>query len=394
MNIDNSSICVLLHVKCSDLVSCAENSRVCYRPAHQCVRHPQCHSAPVCYPEAMALQVLCPPIPAMTTPSPVVPDDGICANAIWNINGATVAGGNGERSYTLDVQQQGLNISSDVQTFYRRQTKYIALCHPEGLFMDDDAAIYIADTWNDRVVKWELGASSGRVVAGGHGEGNQTNQLTYVTKVIVDKNGTMFICDRDIMQVKRWFKDASHGEILIANISCWGLAIDNKETLYISDFEQHLVTTWPGGQVVAGGNGEGHALNQLSGPNHIFVDQDQSIFVTDFHNNRVTKWSTGAKEGIVVAGESAIVDRMGTIYVNDHYNHRIMRWLKGSTSGSIIIGGQGSGNGTTQLSYPDDLIFDRQGNIYVSDYFNHRVQMFTVDKSTCVKGQFSASTIN
>ncbi|CAF2127427.1 unnamed protein product [Rotaria magnacalcarata] len=127
MNIDNSSICVLLHVKCSDLVSCAENSRVCYRPAHQCVRHPQCHSAPVCYPEAMALQVLCPPIPAMTTPSPVVPDDGICANAIWNINGATVAGGNGERSYTLDVQQQGLNISSDVQTFYRRQTKYIAL---------------------------------------------------------------------------------------------------------------------------------------------------------------------------------------------------------------------------------------------------------------------------
>ncbi|CAF3367200.1 unnamed protein product [Rotaria socialis] len=343
MNIDNSSICVLLHVKCSDLVSCAENSRVCYRPAHQCVRHPQCHSTPVCYPEAMALQVLCPPIPATTTPSSVVPDDGICENAIWNINGATVAGGNGEGSYTLDVQQQGLNISSD------------------------------------------LGASSGRVVAGGHEEGNQTNQLTYVTKVIVDKNGTMFICDRDIMQVKRWFKDATHGEILIANISCWGLAIDNKETLYISDFEQHLVITWPGGQVVAGGNGEGHALNQLSEPNHIFVDQDQSVFVTDFHNNRVTKWPTGAKVGIVVAGESAIVDRMGTIYVNDHYNHRIMRWLKGSTSGSIIIGGQGSGNGTTQLSYPDDLIFDRQGNIYVSDYFNHRVQMFTVDKSTCVK---------
>ncbi|CAM4966201.1 unnamed protein product [Rotaria socialis] len=153
------------------------------------------------------------------------------------------------------------------------------------------------------VFEWfKLGASSGRVVAGGHEEGNQTNQLTYVTKVIVDKNGTMFICDRDIMQVKRWFKDATHGEILIANISCWGLAIDNKETLYISDFEQHLVITWPGGQVVAGGNGEGHALNQLSEPNHIFVDQDQSVFVTDFHNNRVTKWPTGAKVGIVVAG--------------------------------------------------------------------------------------------
>ncbi|CAF4499771.1 unnamed protein product [Rotaria socialis] len=171
MNIDNSSICVLLHVKCSDLVSCAENSRVCYRPAHQCVRHPQCHSTPVCYPEAMALQVLCPPIPATTTPSSVVPDDGICENAIWNINGATVAGGNGEGSYTLDVQQQVVpddgicenaiwNINgATVAGGNGVGSALNQLSHPEGLFMDGDAAIYIADTWNDRVVKWELTCS-------------------------------------------------------------------------------------------------------------------------------------------------------------------------------------------------------------------------------------------
>ncbi|CAF1642637.1 unnamed protein product, partial [Rotaria sordida] len=48
------------------------------------------------------LQVLCPSIlPATTTPSPVVPDDGICTNATWNPNGVTVAGGNGEESYRL-----------------------------------------------------------------------------------------------------------------------------------------------------------------------------------------------------------------------------------------------------------------------------------------------------
>ena len=85
---------------------------------------------------------------------------------------------------------------------------------------------------------------------------------------------------------------------------------------------------------------------------------------------------------------------MGTVYVADRDNHRVMRWFKGSKSGSVIIGGQGSGNGTAQLSYPTDLAFDRQGNLYVVDTFNNRVQKFTIDKSSCPKGTCPKSAIN
>jgi hypothetical protein len=67
INTDHGGICAFLHVRCSELISCANNNRTCYRPSHLCVNHPRCNSAPLCYPADMTVQVLCPPIPPMTT---------------------------------------------------------------------------------------------------------------------------------------------------------------------------------------------------------------------------------------------------------------------------------------------------------------------------------------
>ncbi|CAF4485063.1 unnamed protein product [Rotaria socialis] len=166
INTDNSSICAFLHIKCSELSSCANNNRTCYKPDHLCVKHSRCHSAPLCYPADMTIQALCPPSTTIVSP-PVVPDDGICANATWDPNGVTVAGGNGEGS---ELNQ---------------------LRYPWGFFVDDDAAVYVADTWNFRVIKidnifeyFTPGASSGRVVAGGNGNGQQPNQLKYAASII------------------------------------------------------------------------------------------------------------------------------------------------------------------------------------------------------------------
>ena len=56
------------------------------------------------------------------------------------------------------------------------------------------------------------------------------------------------------------------------------------------------------GTVVAGGNGKGNRLDQLSNPANVFVDRDHSVYVSDWGNHRVMKWMEGRKEGIVVAG--------------------------------------------------------------------------------------------
>ncbi|CAF5157554.1 unnamed protein product, partial [Rotaria magnacalcarata] len=35
----------------------------------------------------------------------------------------------------------------------------------------------IADAWNHRIMQWTTGVNNGVVIAGGHGSGNQLNQL-------------------------------------------------------------------------------------------------------------------------------------------------------------------------------------------------------------------------
>ncbi|CAF4053567.1 unnamed protein product, partial [Didymodactylos carnosus] len=85
------------------------------------------------------------------------------------------------------------------------------------------------------------------------------------------------------------------------------------------------------GIVVAGGNGSGNRLDQLSNPQYVFVDRDHSVYVSDWGNHRVMKWVEGAKQGIVVAGD------------------------------------QGQGHGLTQLSHPWGVVVDQLGTVYVAD---------------------------
>ena len=103
-------------------------------------------------------------------------------NAQWSQNGVTVAGGNG--------------CGNAVNQFW----------YPYGLDIDNDnQSIVIADTYNDRIVEWNIGASHARVIAGGQGKGNRLDQLYYPTDVLIDKEtNSLFIADRGNRRVLRW----------------------------------------------------------------------------------------------------------------------------------------------------------------------------------------------
>ncbi|CAF1338650.1 unnamed protein product [Rotaria sp. Silwood1] len=294
-------------------------------------------------------------------------------NAQWSQNGKTVAGGNGRGNATNQLNW------------------------PHGLFVDDDQTMIIADYRNHRIVQWKIGDTNGQVVAGVKGYGNRLDQLDYPTDVLIDKEtDSLIICDD--RRVVRWSRRSgtTQGEILVDNIDCWGLFMDDQRYLYVSDARKSEVRRYQigdkNGIIVAGGNGKGAGLNQLNWPTYIFVDQQQTVYVSDNNNHRVMKWNKGAKEGIVVAGgqgqgealtelsypQGLFVDTLGSIYVADSENRRVMRWPKGAKQGTVIVGGNGEGEGANQFQYLRGLSFDRQGNLYVVDYGNNRVQFFSI----------------
>ncbi|CAM4901750.1 unnamed protein product [Rotaria socialis] len=302
----------------------------------------------------------------------------IPANATWKQNGVTIAGGN----RSGDATNQ--------------------LTWPEGLLVDDDQTVVIADWGNNRIMQWKNGdTTNGQVVAGGKGEGNGLHQLNLPTDVLIDKEtDSLIICDWGNRRVVRWSRRSgtTQGEILIGNIKCYGVAMDEQRYLYVSDYVKHEVRRYQlgekNGTLVAGGNGQGDGLNQLNEPRYLFVDRQQTVYVSDNHNHRVMKWNKGAKEGIVVAGGQGpgsaltqlsypygiFVDTLGTLYVADSNNDRVMRWTQGDKKqGTVVVGGNGSGAEANQFRAPVGLSFDRHGNLYVGDNDSARVQRFSIE---------------
>ena len=243
-------------------------------------------------------------------------------NARWSQNGVAVAGGNG-----LGGAVNQLNC-------------------PFGLDIDDgNQSIVIADQWNYRIVEWKMGASHGKVIAGSQGKGNRLDQLNYPIGVLIDKEtNSLFIADLGNRRVVRWSRrqGTTQGEVIVDNIYCTGLAMDDQRYLYVSDIEKHEVQQYTIGEkngiVVAGGNGQGNQLNQLNWPTCLFVDEEQALYVSDSSNHRVMKWNKDAKEGIIVAG------------------------------------GQGYGSALTQLSHLEGVFVNTSGTIYVAVAGNDRVK--------------------
>ncbi|CAF1533281.1 unnamed protein product [Rotaria magnacalcarata] len=304
----------------------------------------------------------------------------IPANANWTQQGVPIAGGHGGGNGTNQ------------------------LYWPHGIFVDDDQTVVIVDHANNRIIQWKNGhTTSGKIVAGDKGLGNRYNQLDHPTDVLIDEEtDSLIICDKGNQRVVRWSRRSgtTQGEILIDNIKCFGVAMDERKYLYVSDDGKHEVRRYQlgekNGTLVAGGNGKGDGLNRLNKPRYLFVDRDHSVYVSDEQNHRVMKWNKGAKEGIMVAGEKGMgnasthlsypnglfVDTLGTLYVADSSNNRVMRWTQGDKKqGTVIVGGNGKGKGAgaDQFNIPSGLSFDRYGNLYVADQYNNRVQRFSIE---------------
>lgn len=336
---------------------------------------------------------------------------GASSSITWIGNGTPIAGGSSFSTYTV----AGGNGSGSAATQFKT---------PYGVQTDGAGNIYVLDQGNDRVQKFPPNSTSltgGTTVAGGNGRGSALNQFNRAYGLYVDAAGNIWVADsynHRVLKFAAGSTSATSGTIVAGGNGQGSgatqlsiptdVAFDAAGRMYVCDYGNHRIQKFPAGSTsatsattAAGGTGGGsNGLNQFNLPIGVYIDANDNLYVADQHNTRIMKFpagSTSATNGTIVAGVSNVlgsasnqlnypndmmVDAAGNLLVCDYQNSRIQKFAPGSTSGVTVAGSGGYGSGTYQFRFDSRFYLDAAGNMYITDEGNNRVQKYGVNSST------------
>jgi YVTN family beta-propeller protein len=287
----------------------------------------------------------------------------------------------------------------------------------EALAIDKSGNLYIADETGNRVRKVNGGIIStiaGNGISGYSGDnvtgGAANAELNEPQGVAVDSNGNVYIADtfngviRKVDTSDTITTFASNGNF--SNLLQMG--VDSSNNLYVADNSACVI--WkitPAGVVsVAAGvlntcgyNGDGISATtaQLNGPYSVTFDSSGNMLIADWLNNRVREVNTsgnistiggngtcgytgdgGSATAAELCPNSVAVDKSGNIYVADFAFLKI-RKLKGGTITTFAGRGFGfNGDGLwplyTSFDDPVAVAVDSKGAVYELDDWDHRVR--------------------
>ncbi|MCK4669563.1 MAG: hypothetical protein KAT43_00040 [Nanoarchaeota archaeon] len=305
-----------------------------------------------------------------------IADSGSCRISKWNSSGNAIG--------WIGAGSNGWKTSSSTSA----GNDYQSLDHPDGIFVDGTGDIYIADTWNHRVSKWD-GAGNAIGWIGGGTNGWKTSNGSSLSG-----NYQGFYFPSSV------FVDSSNGDI------------------YVADFFNHRVSKWNAagnaiGWIGGGSNGwktsigasAGSDFRSFDNPHKIYLDSSKNIYVAEQNNNRISKWSAaGNAIGWIGGGSngwktsigtmsgsdyqsfddprSVFIDNSGNIYIADNFNERVSKWnAAGNAIGWIGGGSNGwktgiapsSGSDYQSFNSPRGIFVNTTGTTYVSDAFNWRI---------------------
>ena len=335
---------------------------------------------------------------------------------------------------TTTIFTQPLGTESTVPLYANRfGGEGVGASQPIGAAIDSSGDVWVADSGNDRVLKF---SRSGALLAayGGQGSGegqfmtprsvaiNQSTSDVYVTDEgnnrIVELNSSgVFLATFGwgVKDGKEEFEVCKHNSGVYtcrAGIAGSGpgqlkeakeLAVDSSGNVWLADYGNNRIQEFnENGEYLQSFGKEGTGEAQFKGPLGIAVDGG-NLFVAEYGNNRVQELTTSGgfnrmfgwgvtdgkseweqckatcQAGIAGSGNGqfngprgiAVEPVTGNLYVADTGNNRVQEF---TSAGKFItkFGSAGSGNG--QFSEPKGIAVSALGGIYVTDTNNNRVQ--------------------
>jgi sugar lactone lactonase YvrE len=274
---------------------------------------------------------------------------------------------------------------------------------PVQTALDSSGRIYIADTYNNRIVRMDDMNGTNWTAFGSQGSG--TNQFWYPSGIAVDSSNRIYICDQrnsrivrmDDMSGTNWTSFGSAGTGINQFTFPEGIALDSSGKIYIADAWNNRIVRMNdmSGNFWTTLGSLGQGVNQYNRPMGIAVDPSGHIYVADDGGMRITRMDDMNGANWVAFGSNGsglnqfqnpsgvAVGTDGRIYIVDTGNNRIVRVNDMNGSGWAALGTRG--NGINQFSldgtYPAPTLgasVGTSGRVYVPDFFNGRIASFVI----------------
>lgn len=270
---------------------------------------------------------------------------------------------------------------------------------PTGLTVDSDGNLYVVDTRNFRILKFN---DNGELLLTIGEEGSGPGQFNFigsdtspVTDVAVDSEGNLYVSDTGNARVQKF---NANGEFLLA----WGsrgsgngqftrptgVGVDSDGNVYVMDGTAGRLQKFSaGGQFLTSWGSIGTRDGQFSTAEFLAVGPQNNIYTADFGMTRVQKFnpdgrfilrwgSVGTDDGQFAAPGGIAIDSNGVVYVTDGpFNPRV-QVFDGVGNYLAQFGTQGSA--PDQFLETFDVAVDNRGNIYVSDWDDDSIKKFRV----------------
>lgn len=309
-------------------------------------------------------------------------------NRVYRITpsgGISVAAGTGVAGFTEKGDALSVNLSS-----------------PGGLALDQQGALYIADSGNKAIRKLVAGKIT--TVLGGS---ERSVPLETPTGLAVDRNGTLYIADG-----ARLYQMTSTGQVTSIATGARDVAVDKFGNVYFSKGAFVFKLAGTASPLVYAGDGSFGVIKEmvdaglayLQGPMSVALDDMGNLYIAEQLGKRVRRVTsagtiyTYAGGGGPQLGDNGPADKATLYYpaalafdaftglrIADSLGSRV----RGVDSSGIIrtVAGDGeygfkgdSGPASqARLNKPGGVAFDRSGNEYIADTYNNRIRKISLD---------------
>ncbi|CAF4050578.1 unnamed protein product, partial [Adineta steineri] len=173
-----------------------------------------------------------------------------------------------------------------------------------GLFVDINDTLYCSMAFHHQVVKRSLNDPlivSNNVAAGTGIDGSASNQLDSPEGIFVDVNLDLYVADCGNHRVQLFQPGESNGTTVAGSTSLnptitlecpSGIILDAEKYLFIVDHRNHRIvgSGLNGFRCLVGCYGKGSQSNQLNFPSGLSFDRSGNMFVADTSNRRIQKF--------------------------------------------------------------------------------------------------------